>query len=314
MVVFIHSSPSINVLSSAPMEQLRIFLRQCLNLAVPLFIAISGYLCAVKQRDAAGCRAFLHRQFRGLYVPTLIWSVPYPGPESARRHQPAAEPTLVALCGCSIYYFIAVILQYYALSRFLIKLTHRGGVILSALISIGSVVLITWLTAFQGVRIFMVFYAGMFLFWLVFFVIGLYFGRYPQARQSTFWAGIVIMVVGLWASMAETHWLSQLKHNDFMGYKLSAFVMASGAICLLFSSVIEKRFRSESVLSRLLAYLGRNSLGIYLIHCYWISAVVRLWNNVNWLVKGALAIFLSVMTIKIVKRYLPRIAPFLGFR
>lgn len=79
MVVFIHSSPSINVLSSAPMEQLRIFLRQCLNLAVPLFIAISGYLCAVKQRDAAGCRAFLHRQFRGSMCrpssgPCPIWS------------------------------------------------------------------------------------------------------------------------------------------------------------------------------------------------------------------------------------------------
>ena len=52
--------------------------RNLLNAAVPLFLAISGYFMANKKTDTpTAYKEFLKRQAVKVYIPMLVWSVPY---------------------------------------------------------------------------------------------------------------------------------------------------------------------------------------------------------------------------------------------
>lgn len=88
--------------------------RQLLNTAVPLFIAISGYFLSQKKMDNKDdYRYFLKKQLPKVYLPVLLWSLPlylwslYSGSSFFK------QTILLLGCGISIYYFVAFIMQCY---------------------------------------------------------------------------------------------------------------------------------------------------------------------------------------------------------
>ena len=107
-----------------------ILVRSILNCAVPLFLAISGFFIAKKNVSSSKEHlAFLKRQIPKVYIPCLIFSVPYFVLSIYSGREGVLRP-LVSLfaCGFSIYYFIALIIQYYALLPLFIKFNNsRGG-------------------------------------------------------------------------------------------------------------------------------------------------------------------------------------------
>lgn len=87
--------------------------RQLLNTAVPLFIAISGYfLSQKKMENKEDYLLFLKKQLPKVYLPVLVWSLPlcvsiYSGSSIIK------QTILLLSCGLSIYYFVAFIMQCY---------------------------------------------------------------------------------------------------------------------------------------------------------------------------------------------------------
>lgn len=78
MVVGIHTYPSEMTMSDGLSEFIQIVIRNALNCAVPLFLAISGYFIARKKLDTfAGCRAFWQKQIPTVYIPCLVFSIPW---------------------------------------------------------------------------------------------------------------------------------------------------------------------------------------------------------------------------------------------
>ena len=52
--------------------------RQILNCAVPIFLALSGLFCGKKLLDNRQARiCFWKKQIPKVYIPALIWSMPY---------------------------------------------------------------------------------------------------------------------------------------------------------------------------------------------------------------------------------------------
>ena len=100
--------------------------RQMLNCAVPLFLAISGYFLAKKQGERSYAR-FLKHQIPKIYIPTLIWSLPYWALYVWQGNDWMKGMILFLACGFSIYYFIALIIQYYVLLPVLRKVNMGGG-------------------------------------------------------------------------------------------------------------------------------------------------------------------------------------------
>ena len=105
-----------------------LFLRQFLNCAVPIFLAISGYFIGHKSFAEQGSYGkFLKKQVPRVYIPMLLWSIPWM--LLAIR---GGEPPLVSIFrtfvgDMSIFYFIILIIQYYALTPLIQRVNRKSG-------------------------------------------------------------------------------------------------------------------------------------------------------------------------------------------
>ena len=103
-------------------------LRQFLNCAVPLFLAISGFFIGKKDFTQNGSYAnFLRRQLPRVYVPMLIWSMPWVLQAVIQGDGIFRTLALSMVGGMSIFYFIALIIQFYILTPAIQKINIKHG-------------------------------------------------------------------------------------------------------------------------------------------------------------------------------------------
>ena len=89
-------------------------MRQLLNAAVPLFIAISGYfLSQKKMENKDDYFSFIKKQLPKVYLPVLAWSLPLYALGLYTGKNIFLQSVLFLCCGLSIYYFVAFIMQCY---------------------------------------------------------------------------------------------------------------------------------------------------------------------------------------------------------
>ncbi|MDH6342249.1 fucose 4-O-acetylase-like acetyltransferase [Parabacteroides sp. PFB2-12] len=311
LVVFIHTTPSIDLSEFNVYEEFNLAFRQLLNVAVPLFLAISGYFIGKKEMKVDEKKLFLKKQLKKIYYPCLLWSIPYFVMDLYGGKNPLMALSLLFLCGYSVYYFIALIFQYYCISNILTKLKLRG-VIYSGIITMISIVLITYLLHIKGVSIPLLIYAGLFPVWMLFFAIGLYLGKNAK-RDYKLLPYLILFFLGWLLSIAESHFFYSYHQKGF-GIKLSAFVYAFGCIMVLFSSYTESViYNVKNLLCQLFVYIGNQSFGIYLCHCFFISAIGLLPVTLPWFIKAFMVLLCSSLFIATSKRYFSRIAGYLGF-
>ena len=134
MVVGIHAFPE--AMLRLDREMIAVAVRQICNCAVPLFYAISGFFLSRKKLDTfCEITEFYKKQIPKVYIPTLIWSMPYLIIRLINGSHHAVLYILVALCcGLSIYYFIGEIVEFYLFLPLLKKMNNGGGIV-SVLIS-----------------------------------------------------------------------------------------------------------------------------------------------------------------------------------
>lgn len=176
--------------------------------------------------------------------------------------------------GFSIYYFITLIIQYYLLLPVLNKYgSTKLGLVLSALISGSCMIFLFYITKIKGISLPLIVYAGPFPVWIVFFVLGIYIGKKGKAsipRNKL----LILTLVGLSLSIAETYMNINIA-NSFtgLGIKRGAFIYSFFLIMYLFT--YKDTDNSSSPLWQLMVYIGKISFGIYLIHIYFLSYLIR---------------------------------------
>lgn len=216
---------------------------------------------------------------------------------------------MLLTCSYGIYYFIALIIQYYLLLPVLQKY-YKTMMPLSVIASLGSIILITIVTKFYGIGLPLIVYAGPFPVWIVFFMIGVYYSlsdKSPSLKLS-----LTLVFFGLVLSYAETYWLNTTFGGGY-GIKLSAFIYSIGAVCLSLSPKIKELYKSN-IATNLIANIGRISFGIYLIHIFVISAVRNIMHIYSWSLLWLTTILISCAIILIAKQVLPeKFNYYLGF-
>lgn len=126
MVVGIHTFPSASW--DNPNDVLLIAIRQILNCAVPIFLALSAYFIANKKIDTSkDIFSFWKKQIPKVYIPCLFWSMPYLILSISNGGNILKHVVCFFFCGYSIYYFIALIIQFYLLTPLLVKINKIGG-------------------------------------------------------------------------------------------------------------------------------------------------------------------------------------------
>lgn len=129
MVIGIHTfDPPIN--GCVDGFDLGVLVRQTLNVAVPLFLALSDFFLYRKPLNTKERVAiFWKKQIPKNYIPVLIWSLPLFALDILGAKSILSSVLKLIICGYSIYYFVALIIQYYMLLPVLqrVKLNGRGG-------------------------------------------------------------------------------------------------------------------------------------------------------------------------------------------
>jgi len=179
--------------------------------------------------------------------------------------------------------------------------------------SLISIVFITWLKYFQGVHLPLIFYAGLFPLWIVFFSMGVSLGE-SERNYKTWWL-VVLLTVTLLLQFIEARCLNDIGGDGF-GIKPSSFVFSAIMILLLFSKRVENKWNPNGLISRFFIWIGSLSFGIYLSHCLIINLVV---NKIPcpychfWFLDWIITLGIDVVFILFIKKMLPkRIGRLLG--
>lgn len=284
-----------------------IVIRQLLNTAVPIFIAISGYFLSLKVTDTKGEYInFLKKQLSKVYYPVLLWSLPLLAISIIQGKSILANIILFFVCGMSIYYFVAFIMQCYVVLPLVKKLVYRikwEVVILASLISTAWIAIVMYYINPQGIHLPLIVYAGLLPCWLVFFVLGTTIALLTK-RKYSLWIPLLITIVGFGCSIVESNYLTG-HYGIGVGIKPSSFLFSIGVILLLFPEVIEKKVAKCGWRYRGLLKLGKMSFTIYLCHCYFLY-IFNIIHVDNWLVKFIIILTISTLFVVTLKWAVPK--------
>jgi len=311
MVVGIHTFVAYPI--DTPLGVCSAFFRQVLNCAVPIFLALSGFFLGTKSLnrwDEKYC--FWKKQIPKVYIPALIWSFPY-FIQNVIQVQVGdiliKQVVALLVCAFSIYYFIALIVQYYFLLPMLQKYKHVMMPI-SVVVSFFSILLITYISSVQGIQLPLIVYAGPFTTWFVFFMLGVYYSS--SKINYTIKQAVSIIVFGFALECIETYWLNT-NYGGGYGIKFSAFIYSIGVVMFILSPKV-KAFYTHNKLTSLIAYVGNISFGVYLIHCFVIRAFNFIYPVRSWLMLWIMTVIITSIICSIVRTVLPKhLNRYLGF-
>ena len=278
-----------------------ISMREIFNVAVPLFLAISGFFIGLKKFESNyQILTFWKKQIPKVYIPTLFWSVPYL--TLALYHQQSLLKNILVflLCGYSIYYFIALIIQCYLLLPFIQKKMlnyEMGGVILGLSLICVAVISYTSITRFP-----LIVFAGPIIVWLIFFWIGVFLSRRERDYKiGKIFIGVLLSFVLM---LIETKYRHEATGGGY-GIKPSSFIFSFLMILLLFSKRIEHKYVKDKVINKALIVVGDYSFSIYLIHCFVITIVFHFVTISNWIVRWTIVVAITMLFICLVRKVLP---------
>lgn len=213
------------------------------------------------------------------------------------------------VCGFSIYYFIALIIQFYLLLPILQKFKDIMMPI-SMIITMLTISLITYLTQTQGIQLPLIIYAGPFVTWFAFFMYGVYHSS--TKTNYSLAVAITVVIIGFVLECIETFWLNT-KYGGGCGIKPSAYVYSFGVIMLFLSPKVKSSYKSNRVTS-IIAYIGKISFGIYLIHCFVINGLGGMLHVFGWGLSWIAVVIISSGLVIIARRILPyNLNRYLGF-
>lgn len=243
--------------------------RNVFNCAVPLFFAISGFFLGKKEiTTRKSYFDFVRVQVPKVYLPMLVWSIPFLIINLLNRSPLIENVTMFFIGGLGVFYFVAVIIQFYFLLPIMIKFVDKAGVgavIYSFAVSELCVAFVTYYNIIMGMHLPTIVYAGLFPLWFVFYITGIYLGRLSDRRYNPIWSFLLVLI-GLVFSQLETKYLYDL-YGAGHGIKPSSFMYSEAVVLFLFSGRIEELTKTiYSGKKRVMIFLGSISFGIYLVH------------------------------------------------
>lgn len=152
MVVAIHCYPSHLRLTDGGMAVILICLRNIMNCAVPVFLAISGYFIGkrVMAVDRFDWLSYWKIQIPKVYIPCMVFSLPWLVLDIHAGESWIKSLILTFLCGMSVYYFILLIISCYILAPVLIRTDNKIALIVSSALAFLSIFVCSCYNSLRG--------------------------------------------------------------------------------------------------------------------------------------------------------------------
>lgn len=293
-----------------------LFLRQFLNCAVPIFLSISGYFIGRKSFEQKGSYvSFLKKQLPRVYIPMLIWSIPWFLMDVANGVSPLYSTVRVFIGDMSIFYFIPLIMQLYLLTPLIQKLNYRYGGGYSVVLTLLGMLLFDYLTKVKGWSLSLLLLGAPVSTWMVFYVMGVLYAQHLKqpfiVKKPVIWIFIGIVLCCAQIVVTNVVW-----GRKAIGIKLSSHIYTYFVILWLFSDSARFLYNKicENYWVSKVRQLGIWSFYVYLNHCLILETLNRLHVFNFWYFKWALCFFLSYLFAWITQKILPlRFWRYVGF-
>ena len=283
---------------------MQIGIREAINFAVPLFLAISGFFIGRKKIESAeDYFSFLKRQLPRVYLPAVLWSLPMVVLCIVRGQEAITAIGKSLLCMTfGPYYFIVLIMQLYILLPVIKRLSLKPKVGGGILLIINTLSVLTLIYIINNETLSAVISVGPFVYWIIFFFIGVYFSE-RERNYQLIWP-LILIIVGFVAQMFETKYLISCG-NVGVGLKLSSWIYSAGMVLLLFSNKIEQFISRGGSVYQMLVKIGGISFGVYLTHVYFLIIVNFVLHTTNWIVYFITVSLMTTLFVMVLKAVLP---------
>jgi peptidoglycan/LPS O-acetylase OafA/YrhL len=260
---------------------------------VPAFLFAAGYFVAYAARSGSGLTwKMVRARVTRLLWPYLIWST------LRFLLDPALQQEFVVP-----YYFIVVLIQFYLLSPFIVRLAKERPrlLLLSTGIAqiVSSAVLVYLQIAADNSSRSVFSYIGWLFIWFVFYfpfgvVAGLYWTAIRDWIVRFKWLWVVLAVVLGVVSILEDIWLRQITQAP-PAWQAATFTSNLYALAFVLAFVSFNLSKAQG--TRLLNWLGAHSYGIYLAHYLFISLIARLYRRLTPALLSQQVLFVIVLAI-----------------
>ena len=273
-VVFIHTNNIGYVSEKFSFNyNLSLILRQIVNFSVPLFLFISGYFMSKKIISSKeDYYSYVTKQIPRVLVPFIIWSCIY----SAISFVMGSPVTtilkkFITFQAAAPFYFILLIIQYYLFQPLIVKLgTTKKSVFLALLISLSFCAALEVLRYKYDINLPIYIYAGNFLTWLIFPVLGSYVQKNGLKISASvlLFGSIFFLIISIAHSLFSIIYFNK-PIEAVTAVKVSSFLY-SASLCLYLYKVQEKL-----AANKLIVNIGLLSFGIYFSHMLFLTVILR---------------------------------------
>ncbi len=285
-----------------------VFLRQIFNCAVPLFCVSSAFFLIKKEWTVETLRKRILR----VYIPLIVFSLPYFLYDVISDQNLLKSLFKLFFGGYSVYYFVALIVQFYILLPLFKRFKLFRNIIVMGFISLLWVFIYTYFIQFKH-PLPLLLYGGPILCFIVYFSLGA--SMQLDNKKSSVNICLVLFGIGvsLCASCAESYFIME-KTNSLSGSGLKpSAVLFSIFICsLLYSDFCSGKYLSNKI-TKFFSDLGRYSYGIYLLHMYCIQLINKFLKNyfiggglLYWIIYTLIVLLISYAVLYIVKGLMPK--------
>ncbi|MGB6084283.1 acyltransferase [Moheibacter sp.] len=263
-VVFIHC---LSYQDSSTLE-LSVLFRQVINFAVPLFLAISGFFIVDKSvENRKDYFNFLKKQIPRVYIPYLVWSLIFLVVNVFIFNSDSLFGMLkkiIVFQSVPIFYYVALIIQYYILFP-VFKLNIKKWIWISIILSLSAAVTTFALKAKFNMTFPLIIYAGNFLTWMMFFVLGMYLKKHKIQFNKNLLTLLIIVFLGL--SYYEVYFQNNLISNireAVTAVKITSFIYS--ALIIIFLLNYQRKWT-------IFSDLGKVSYAVFLMHILFLNLI-----------------------------------------
>lgn len=320
-VVVIHSCGE---LSSSPPNSLTglfgIGLRQIVNFAVPVFLAMAGFFAG---RGPSGSPVdFYRKRLVRILAPYLIWTTIYLAQDAITESLNIKEAVKAYLfgTGIGIGYFVIVLTQYTLLTPLItrIKSGRKHFLIMMTITAIG-LFFTYYFPALHPESPISKFpaYALPFFVWYPFYHLGIYAAQRQAAGSSSFNGPrkfIALTFIFAIAGFIEGYFWA--RHGNY-SFGTSQLKLTNTLYSVTFFLLILSLSRSRTVFNHdsFLALAGRNSYAVYLVHMILLTPIQRFLGSypaiiglqpVYIFLSTSMTLFACIALVLLLRRLLPQ--------
>ena len=280
-----------------------IAVRPFLNWAVAVFLFLSGYLTSERKVLGGGV---LKRRFLRTLPPYVVWSVAYAA--LLQHASPLGTVKAVLTAGASAQmYFVAVHLQLVMITPILYQLLRRCRWLVY---SVTPVCLLVYEVA-TAMGFAVPVLGRLFPMWMLFYVVGLDWGRWQGLLQGRLKQAICALAVCVGVQLAAGFAWNGLGDYNMATTQLKLGSMAT-SLCVIAVMMLLPDAAKGRLSASFLVPLGDASFGVYLCHIFFVAALGKALGLVAvplalaTVLKWLLALGLSFVFCEVAARLLPK--------